>query len=66
MSDIDRRVWVNRRGGGDAVYGLGLIGALVYYIGHANGFWAAILGILKALAWPAFVLYELLRFLASQ
>jgi hypothetical protein len=51
-------------GGGDAVYGLGLIGALVYYIQAADGFWSGVLGILKALVWPAFVVYELLKFLA--
>lgn len=51
-------------GGGGAVYGLGLIGALVYYIQHAHGFWAVVLGILKALVWPAFVVYDLLGHLA--
>jgi len=52
-------------GGGDAVYGLGLIGALVYYIQAADGFWLVVLGILKALVWPAFAVYELLKFLAA-
>lgn len=66
MSEFDRRAWVNRRGGGDAVYGLGLIGALVYYIGHASGFWPAIVGILKALVWPVFLVYELLGYLAGR
>jgi hypothetical protein len=57
--------WRDRRtGGGDAVYGLGLIGALVYYIQAADGFWGGVLGILKALVWPAFVIYDLLKFLA--
>jgi hypothetical protein len=50
-------------GGSNAVYCLGLIGSLVYYIQQASGFWEAILGILKALVWPAFVVYELLVFL---
>ncbi len=49
----------------DAVYGLGLIGALVYYIGHAHGFWGVVLGILKALVWPAFFVYHVLKFLAA-
>jgi hypothetical protein len=62
MADIDRRGWAaNRRGGGDVVYGLGIIGALVYYIGQAQGFWPAILGVLKALVWPVFAVYELLK-----
>lgn len=50
-------------GGGDAVYGLGLIGAVVYYLQNANGFWLAILAILKAFVWPAFAVYDLLKFL---
>jgi hypothetical protein len=41
-----------------AVYGLGLIGAAVYYIAHAVGFWAGVLGVLKAIVWPAFLVYE--------
>ena len=43
-----------------AVYGLGLIGAAVYYIGHAAGFWMGVLGFLKALVWPAFLVYQAL------
>jgi hypothetical protein len=40
-SMIDKgRGWA---GGGNAVYGLGLIGALVYYIQQAHGFWHVIL-----------------------
>ena len=43
-----------------AFYGLGIIGAAVYFIQAATGFWAGVLGILKALVWPAFVVYKLL------
>jgi hypothetical protein len=52
-------------GAGNAVYGLGLIGALVYYIQQADGFWQGVLGILKALVWPAFLVYELLKSLVG-
>jgi len=48
-------------GGAGAVYGLGLIGALVYYWQHADGFWAHIGAILEAIVWPAFVVYDLLQ-----
>ena len=67
MEDKARRGWDRHgaSGGGNAVYGLGLIGALVYYIQAADGFWGGVLGILKALVWPAFVIYDLLAFLAS-
>jgi hypothetical protein len=47
-----------------AVYGLGMIGAAVYYISTATGFWMGVLGFLKALVWPAFLVYEALKNLA--
>ncbi len=50
---------------GGAVYGLGLIGALVYYIAAADGVGQALLGVLKAIVWPAFVVHDLLRLLGS-
>ena len=48
---------------GGGVYGLGFIAAVVYFIGHAPSFWAGVLGFLKALVWPAFVLYKLMEHL---
>jgi hypothetical protein len=52
---------VNR--GGDAVYGLGMIGAAVYYFQHAGNFWMVLVGIFKALFWPAFLVHAFLSFL---
>lgn len=46
-----------------AVYGLGLIGAAVYFISHAGSIISGLIGFLKALVWPAFLVYELFRFL---
>ena len=51
------------KGSGAAVYGIGLIGAAVYYISHADTILMGIVGFLKALVWPAFLVYELLEFL---
>jgi len=48
---------------GGALYGLGFIGAAIYYISGAVGFWAGVLGVIKALVWPAFLVYELFKFL---
>jgi hypothetical protein len=45
------------------VYGLAFIGALVYFIKHAVGFWAGVVGVGKAIFWPAVVIYKLLEFL---
>tara|TARA_Y100000310_G_scaffold330486_1_gene402214 strand:+ start:2073 stop:2294 length:222 start_codon:yes stop_codon:yes gene_type:complete len=50
-------------GGSGGIYGLGFIGALVYYIATATGFLNGFVGVLKALVWPAFVIYELMKFL---
>lgn len=52
--------------GSSFMYFLGFIGALVYYIQHAATFWDALLGILKALFWPAFLVYQLLEYLGSE
>ncbi|MCK4662779.1 MAG: hypothetical protein KAT68_07940 [Bacteroidales bacterium] len=46
-----------------AVYGLGLIGAAIYFISHATCFWMGVLGFLKAIVWPAFIVYEAFKHL---
>jgi len=52
-------------GCGGGFYGLGFIGAAIYYISIANGFWVGVLGVLKALVWPAFLVFELLKFVGA-
>lgn len=54
---------VQNNASGGAVYGLGLIGAVIYYISTASGVGEGLLGLLKALLWPAFLVYELMKFL---
>lgn len=46
-----------------AIYGLGLIGAAVYYIQHAATFGAGIVGVVKAIFWPGVILYKVLELL---
>lgn len=48
----------------NAFYGLGFIGALVYYISHATGFWMGAFGVIKAILWPAFFVYQALKYFA--
>lgn len=43
-----------------AVYGLGMIGAFVYYITNAANFGDGVWGIVKAIVWPALMVYELM------
>jgi hypothetical protein len=50
------------RGASETVYGLGFLGALVYYIGHATSLGVGLLGLFKAIFWPAVVVYEALHF----
>lgn len=45
------------------IYGMAFIGALVYYIQHASTFWMGILGIIKAIFWPAMLMYNLMELL---
>lgn len=50
-------------GGGGAVYGLGFIGALIYYWMHAATFLAGVIGLLKAIVWPAFLIFKVFTLL---
>ncbi len=51
--------------GGGAVYGLGFIGALVYYIGSATSFWDGLYGVFQSIVWPAYFVYEVLHSLSA-
>ncbi|MDD4775203.1 MAG: hypothetical protein PHG75_01730 [Syntrophomonas sp.] len=50
-------------GASEGIYGLGFIGALVYYILQANTWLGWLVGFLKALVWPAFLVYDLMKYL---
>lgn len=52
---------IQRHASGNPVYGMGLIGALIYYLSHATSFWMGLVGIFKAIVWPAFLVYEALK-----
>ena len=55
---------INKSAPAGAVYGLGFIGAAVFFISHATSFWIGVLGFLKAIVWPAFLVYEAFKKLA--
>jgi hypothetical protein len=46
-----------------AIYGFGVIGAAVYFIQNSTGFWLGCIGVLKALVWPAIIVYKVLELL---
>jgi len=54
---------IYKNGTSGAVYGLGLVGALFYYLSHATNFVTGLIGILKAILWPAFIVYQILNYI---
>jgi hypothetical protein len=58
---MNKVVYANSSSG--AVYGFGLIGAAVFFISQASDFWMGALGLLKALVWPAILVYEAFKHL---
>ena len=53
-------------GGSDSVYGIGLIGAWVYFFKRAATNQERVQAFFKGLVWPAFLVYELLVFLKKE
>ena len=47
-----------------AVYGLGFIGAAIYFISTATSFWIGVLGFLKAIVWPVILVFQAFKHLA--
>jgi hypothetical protein len=45
-----------------AIYGFGVIGALIYFIQKAATIWEGLIGIGEAIFWPAVVVYHLFEY----
>ena len=56
---------IHQNGPAGAVYGMGLIGAAIYFISHATTFWIGVLGFLKALIWPVLLVYKMFAYLGA-
>jgi hypothetical protein len=50
----------------DTIYGIGLIGAWVYYFKGATTFQERVKAFFKGLVWPAFLVYDLFVFLKKE
>ena len=57
---------IHQGGSSGSVYGLGLIGAWVYYFRRVATFRQGVVAFFKGLVWPAFLVYELLVFLKKE
>ena len=42
----------------NGLYFMGFIGAAIYYISTATDFWIGVVGVLKAIVWPAFLVFR--------
>lgn len=54
----------NSKGPAGGLWFMGFLGAVVHFVGNADGFWNIILALLKAAVWPAFLInkvFEMLR-----
>jgi hypothetical protein len=61
---VFRKSHAAKAGGSGGIWFLGFIGALVYFLHiHSGTFWLVILAVLKAIVWPALLIYHLLLFL---
>lgn len=49
--------------GSGAIYGLGMLGALVYFIQHASSIIDGLVGIFLSIFWPGVVVYKVLEIL---
>lgn len=69
MDKEDYKKWEHKNwkgmhhGKGGAVYGLGFLGAAIYYVQHSATFLDGVIGILKAIVWPAFLIHKLFTLL---
>jgi len=61
MTSKNRTRVIVRDGPWGFVFLLAYIGAAIYFISVSDGsFWGVVLGLLQAIAWPAYVVYNVL------
>ncbi|MEN9327688.1 MAG: hypothetical protein RI947_496 [Candidatus Parcubacteria bacterium] len=49
--------------GSGALYGIGCLGAMVYFIQHASSFTDGLIGFFMAIFWPGVIVYKALELL---
>lgn len=49
----------HKNGDSGAIYGLGVIGSLFYFLSSASGFSAVLIGIAKSIFWPAVLIFRI-------
>jgi hypothetical protein len=49
---------------GGAIYGMGVLGAAVYFWQQADSFWEHVYAVIQGLLWPAYMVYRAFEALA--
>ena len=69
-SEPEKKMVVKHKGGSSGIVGaayfMAFIGAAVYYIQGTTTFGAGFIGFLKAIVWPAMLIFDLLKYLHMQ
>ena len=52
-----------KNGTAGTLYGMAMIGSVVYFVRHAATFGAGVVGVIKGLFWPAVLMYRFLEYL---
>lgn len=63
MKRYDKNIHIVDHGPSGFIFFVAYIGAAIYFVQQASGFWAVILALLKAAVWPAYALYHVLQLL---
>lgn len=56
---------INDHGPMGFVFFVAFIGAAVYFVQQSEGFWGFIFAVLKAIVWPGFAIYHVLKLLGA-
>lgn len=61
--NVSKKCHCHNNGCSNAIYGLGVVGALFYFLSQAVGFSMVLIGIGKSIFWPAILMFKLLTYL---
>jgi hypothetical protein len=53
------------KGCGGFGYFMGFIGAAIYYVSQSTGILGGVIGVLKAMVWPVFLVHAVLKFIGA-
>ena len=65
MSEYSKKRNYGTHATGGGIYFVGFIGAAIYFVSQSTDFWTGVLGFLKAIVWPAFLVFEALTALGA-